>query len=535
VTARAFPLEASGPDFVVGMDLLRRRKAATDEELRAAGFPDIEELVQAVADRMKVPRLRLGTLDLGSALTHALPRARAEKLRMVPVAIAPGEITFATDDVTRTDVFAWLAKELALNVLIVAATPAEVDEALARLYRSRPIQVDDEAAQATVSAADIDRASELVERLIGDAIDAGASDLHIEASENGTVVRIRVDGVLRTLDVRPKDPHAAIVSRIKILAMLDIAQRHTPQDGRMQVQGADIRVSTLPTHYGEKAVCRILDSTRVALPLAALDFEAEDLAVFLEMIRQPYGLLLVTGPAGSGKSTTLYGAINDIRSEQVNICTIEDPIEYQLPGINQVQVNTKRGLTFASALRSILRQDPNVILVGEMRDRETGTTAAEAALTGHLVLSTLHTNDAAEAVTRLVELGIEPHTFAPALIGIVAQRLVRRVCPECTERYRPDALELATLGLGELPAGATFARGRGCSYCSGTGHRGRTAIRELLPGTESIRRAILAGAATAEIRREAARQGFRNLRFAALRKLFAGTTSTGEVLRLTRS
>jgi len=519
------------------IELVKRGRPPTSTELQALGFSSMDDLVQALADRLKVPKLRLTGLELAPALADVLPRAQAEKLRVIPVAASAEEVTLATDDATRMDVFDWLGKELHREIVVVVATPAEIDDALARLYRggtAAPVVAND-VDVAEVSPEDIDRASDFVDRLMAQAIEAKASDLHVEAGAHGTVVRMRIDGVLRVVETRPKDPHVAIVSRIKVLAQLDIAQHHVPQDGRMKLRGMDVRVSVLPTQHGEKVVCRILDSTRAARPLAMLDFEAEDLAIFLEMIRQPYGLLLVTGPTGSGKSTTLYGAINDIRSDEINIVTVEDPIEYQLPGINQVQVNAKRGLTFASALRSILRQDPNVVLVGEMRDRETGAIAAEAALTGHLVLSTLHTNDAAEAVTRLVEMGIEPHAFAPALVGVVAQRLLRRVCTECTERYRPDALEVATLGLSELPVGTTFARGRGCRACHGTGYRGRTAIREILPGSDSVPRAILARVSTAEIREEASRHGFRNLRFAALRKLFAGVTTTAEVMRLTRS
>jgi type IV pilus assembly protein PilB len=331
----------------------------------------------------------------------------------------------------------------------------------------------------------------------------------------------------------------AVASRIKILSQLDISERHKPQDGRMEMKLPDreleFRVSILPVYYGEKVAIRILDRGSIRVELTDLGLSEKNLALFESLIRQPHGMVLVTGPTGSGKSTTLYAALHAISSIERNIVTVEDPIEYQLPLINQVGVNPKRGLTFAGALRSILRQDPDVILVGEIRDPETGSIAAEAALTGHLVLSTLHTNDAPSAVTRLMEMGIQPFLLAPTLTGILAQRLVRRICSQCKVPHQPNAAELAQASAEELVGKVTFHVGEGCGHCGGSGYKGRTAIHEILHVDEEIRQLISAKASTAEVRRVAAGRGFRELRFDGLRKAVAGVTTLAEVIRVTKA
>ena len=320
---------------------------------------------------------------------------------------------------------------------------------------------------------------------------------------------------------------------------MDIAIHHAPQDGRIKLPLAageiDLRVSVLPTYWGEKVVCRLLDNRRAAQPLEAIGFDHQQRAMFLEMVRSSYGLVLVTGPTGSGKSTTLYAALNAVRDPEVNVVTVEDPIEYQIGGINQVQVAPKRGLTFASALRSILRQDPDVILVGEVRDQETAHLAAEAALTGHLVLTSMHTNDAISSVTRLLELGVEPYLIAPSLVGVVAQRLVRTVCVACATFSEPDAAELAQVGLTAAPPGTRVAHAHGCAACHQTGYSGRTAIRELLPIDDKLRALISQRADTEMMRAAAIASGFKTLRFHALRLWLAGTTTTRELIRVTRA
>jgi type IV pilus assembly protein PilB len=524
--------------------LLRQREAPSRTVLLAAGFESLEACAQAVADSLKLPRLALEGVELGAELAQLLPRATVEKHRLLPVFSTPTEVTVATCDPTRLELFDWLERELRRRVLPVVSHAPELESAIARLYETVSLTVvseDEEAEQAALamSARDLEEASQVVDRLIARAVELRASDLHLEASAQGTVVRLRVDGMLRQVETRPPELHNALVSRIKVLASLDISERQAPQDGRIKLRRTrgdiDLRVSVLPTYYGEKVCCRILDNTRASLPLTELGFEPEALSRLERLVRAPYGLVLVTGPTGSGKSTTLYGALNAVRSPELNVVTVEDPVEYQLPGINQVQVNAKRGMTFVGALRAILRQDPNVILVGEIRDRETGALAAEAAMTGHLVLASLHTNDAPSAVTRLQEMGIEPYLLAPSLIGVLAQRLARKVCHECADAYLPDADELEALGLPGLPPGVTFRKGRGCEACLHTGHKGRTAVRELLEVDGNLRAAIGRGASSEELRRQGESAGFRGMRFEALRKLFAGEISSAEVLRLTRA
>jgi type II secretory ATPase GspE/PulE/Tfp pilus assembly ATPase PilB-like protein len=322
------------------------------------------------------------------------------------------------------------------------------------------------------------------------------------------------------------------------MSHLDISERYKPQDGRIKLQMAnremDVRVSTLPTYYGEKVVLRLLDQQKVQLNLDDLEFSPHNLKLVKNMIVQPYGLILVTGPTGSGKSTTLYAALNAIKSEEKNIITVEDPVEYQIPLINQVQVNLKKELTFATALRSILRQDPNVIMIGEIRDPETGQIATEAALTGHLVFSTLHTNDAPSSVIRLMEMGIEPFLLAPSLLGIVAQRLARKICVECKESYIPRKAELDKLGIPEGAAEFKFARGKGCPACKGSGYKGRIAIHEVLAADEIIRNLITEKVPLASIRTYAVQTGFMNMRLDGVRKVVRGLTTLEEVLRVTR-
>jgi type IV pilus assembly protein PilB len=467
-----------------------------------------------------------------------VPRHIAERHRVLAVLASPQEVTVATFDPTQIELLDWIARELKRGVTTVIASPQEIDRALRRVYDPKTQGPMVEAAEENVSQEALLEATQIVDRIITGAVDQRASDIHVEAAEGETLVRYRSDGVLRHVDTRPGELHAAIVSRIKVLAQLDISVRAIPQDGRIKIKrpagDIDLRVSILPTYWGEKVCCRILDNTKAALPLDALGFESAQRAIFERMIRVPYGLILVTGPTGSGKSTTLYAALNAVRSPETNVTSVEDPVEYQLPGINQVQVNVKRGLTFAGALRSILRQDPDVILIGEIRDHETGVIAAEAALTGHLVMSSLHTNDAASAVTRLTEMGVEPYLVAPALVGVVAQRLMRKVCSVCIEEYAPDDTERTALGLPELPARVRFKRGRGCDSCQRTGYRGRFAVRELLEVDDELRARIAQGALTDEIRGHAAQRGFKSMRHQALKRLFAGETTSREVMRVTR-
>jgi type IV pilus assembly protein PilB len=378
----------------------------------------------------------------------------------------------------------------------------------------------------------------LVNLLISQAVQDRASDIHVEPAEHDVRVRYRIDGVLHEVMRSPKNIQAGLISRLKIMADLNIAERRVPQDGRMSgvISGkaVDLRVATLPTVYGEKVVMRILDKSTALLSLTDLGFLPDALERYETAYRKPYGTILVTGPTGSGKSTTLYATLNAVNDPSKNIITVEDPVEYRLAGINQIQVNVKAGLTFAAALRTILRSDPDVVLVGEVRDRETANIAIEAALTGHLVLTTLHTNDASSTPTRLIEMGVEPFLAGSALDCIVAQRLARRLCPKCKEAYVPEAGALQSIGwdLDELDELPQLHRPVGCGACGRTGFHGRFAIQEVLLITEEVERLIVDRAHTEDIKKVALAQGMKTLRQAGMVQAFAGATSIEEILRV---
>jgi type IV pilus assembly protein PilB len=394
---------------------------------------------------------------------------------------------------------------------------------------------------------DLEKASEeapvikLVNHLLMDSIRKGASDIHIEPYEKSLRVRYRIDGVLYDVMHPPVKLKNAVTSRVKVMSNLDIAERRLPQDGRIKVKMAqnrtmEYRVSVVPTLFGEKVVMRILDKESLQLDLTKLGFYEDQLEVFRRSIYQPYGMVLITGPTGSGKTTTLYSSLMDLNRIDVNISTAEDPVEYSLPGVNQVQVHEEIGLTFASCLRSFLRQDPDIILVGEIRDYETAEIAIKSALTGHLVLSTLHTNDAPSTITRLLNMGVEPFLVTASLNAIVAQRLVRVVCPECKQETEVAPQVLIDLGVTPKDVADYIVykgRGEGCKLCSGTGYKGRLAVFEVMELTDELKEFILSGASSLEIKREAIRQGMRTLRQSALQKLKQGVTTIEEVVRNT--
>lgn len=377
-----------------------------------------------------------------------------------------------------------------------------------------------------------------VNEIMTGAVESKASDIHFEPCEDRLRVRFRVDGILREVQVLPAYMHQAMTTRVKIMARLDIAERRIPQDGRIRTRVAgkniDLRVSTLPTMFGEGVVMRILDRDSITFSLQSLGFPQRELSLFRDIIHSPYGIILVTGPTGSGKTTTLYAALNTINSIEKKIITIEDPVEYELDGINQMQVNPKAGLTFASGLRSIVRQDPDVILIGEIRDKETADIAIQSALTGHLVFSSLHTNDAAGALTRLMEIGVEDYLLSSSIIGIMAQRLVRILCDSCKKPFLPDELLVKRYGLA-LPPGnnLTLHQPLGCPKCSHSGYRERTAIFELMVITDEIRELLLQNKSTVSIREMGRKQGMRLLREDGFAKVAEGRTSVEEVLRVT--
>ena len=376
-----------------------------------------------------------------------------------------------------------------------------------------------------------------VNTLLTQAIKDRASDIHIEPFEKELAVRFRIDGVLYEIVKPPPRLQASIVSRVKIMSGLNIAEKRIPQDGRIRIRMAgreiDLRVSTLPVRHGERVVMRILEKGEV-FSLDGTGMEAEELSLFRKYIRRPHGIILVTGPTGSGKTTTLYSALSEINEPDLNILTIEDPIEYELRGIGQTQVNNKIHLTFASALRAHLRQDPDVIMVGEVRDKETADNAVQASLTGHLVFSTLHTNDAAGTFTRLIDMGVEPFLVASSLLLVLAQRLVRRLCPDCKEAYDPSAVELADVGLKRSDLKGSIYRARGCPSCLSTGYKGRCGIYELLPVTEAVKSLVMQSSDAGSIKRVAIEEGLFTLRADGLRKVIKGLTSFDEVIRVTQ-
>ncbi|WP_299036586.1 GspE/PulE family protein [uncultured Pseudokineococcus sp.] len=468
-----------------------------------------------------------------------LPIGLDDSRRLVVAMADPGDVV-ALDD---------LRSITGLEVAPVVATREDLTAAVERFCRA-DADLDD---LTSAMSADLDEQEDLslvaaavedapivryVNLLIDQAITDRASDIHIEPGEHELRVRFRIDGVLHEVMRSPRSVQSGVTSRLKIMADIDIAERRRPQDGRLSVvhsgRKIDLRVATLPTVWGEKVVMRILDNSTASLDLADLGFSDANHARYAASYRKPYGMVLATGPTGSGKSTTLYATLNLVSRPEINVITVEDPVEYRLPGINQVQVNPKAGLTFAGALRSILRSDPDVVLIGEIRDAETATIAVEAALTGHLVLSTLHTNDAPSAITRLTEMGIEPFLVGSALDCVLAQRLARRLCGRCKEPYRPDERTLSLAGYPHVPGEPppVLHRPVGCPSCSRTGYKGRLALHEVMSVTEGVERLAVERASASEIARLAVSEGMTRLREDGWAKVAAGLTSLEEVLRV---
>jgi general secretion pathway protein E len=474
--------------------------------------------------------------------------------RVLPLREDDNEVALAMADPTDEYTIGAFQMVTGRAVRPMVAIPGELEAAFERLYgtgKSAQSQVigDIETRDELAFDADVqqlkDLASEapvirLVSLIITNALEMRASDIHVEPFENRLAVRYRVDGVLHDVESPPKRLAAAVISRIKIMANLDIAERRLPQDGRirLRVQGKeiDLRVSTVPTMHGESVVMRILDKGGVALDFEKLGFFDDTLKIFLDVLMQPHGILLVTGPTGSGKTTTLYTALDRLNQPDVKILTVEDPVEYQMVGINQIQVKPQIDLTFANALRSIVRQDPDVIMIGEIRDLETAQIAVQSALTGHLVLSTVHTNDAASTVNRLLDMGVEDYLLTSTVIGILAQRLVRKLCPHCKEAYQALPEVMQQLGIARLAGSGdvTLYRATGCPQCSNTGYNGRFCILEMLPMSDPLRTLVMKHATSNELKAEAQREGMVTMYEDGMRKALAGLTTFEEVLRVTR-
>jgi type IV pilus assembly protein PilB len=513
------------------------------------GALDEAGLVAALAKYLGLEYVDLQDRLIDPAVAVLVPEGLARRYGVVPVTRdEDGTLVVAMSDPSNVVALDDLRTVTDCDIRPVVATRNDIMAAIDRFLRSdgdvgdlsEDLVTDDAADDLAALDAAVDEAPivKFVNALISQAVRDRASDIHIEPQERDVRVRYRVDGVLHEVMTQSRKIHPAVVSRLKIMAEMDIAERRIPQDGRISLKTGgkqvDLRVSTLPTVYGEKVVMRILDKTSILLELSDLGFLEHNYNRFEASFRKPYGMILVTGPTGSGKSTTLYATLNVINRPEVNIITTEDPVEYRLAGISQVQINNKAGLTFPAALRSILRQDPDVVLVGEMRDHETAQIGMEAALTGHLVLSTLHTNDAPSAVTRLAEMGVDPFLVASSVDCVLAQRLARRLCSRCKEPYEPSPEELKAAGLPWLDDDAlpTLHRAVGCPACAKTGYRGRLAVHEVMIVSEEIERLIVERASTDDIQKFARAQGMRTLREDGLAKVLMGDTTLEEIARV---
>lgn len=516
-----------------------------------------QNLIEALEFQLGIPHVVLAKREISPEVLVAVPEHIAKKYKVFPVEQNGNRLVLGMID--PTDVVALDNLRLLLNMEIqpVIVTEEDLERALSKYYgiegtvaevfKDLDIEFEEEKkeeepeAEELVEDAPIVR---LVNLIISQAVKERASDIHLEPSEKELAVRYRVDGVLRRVMTSPKNTQAAIISRVKIISGMNIAEKRLPQDGRIQlrVEGipVDIRVSSIPTVHGEKIVMRILFKSGVLTKMERLGFLPETLEKFRSVYRQPHGIILVTGPTGSGKSTTLSAVLNELNSPEVNIMTVEDPVEYQIHGVNQVQVNQKAGLTFAAALRSFLRQDPDIIMVGEIRDNETARIATQAALTGHLVLSTLHTNDAPSSITRLIDMEIEPFLVASTVIGVVAQRLVRGVCDGCKEPYPLEQVNTFYRSVREnLPdhpeEQLIFYRGKGCRQCNGTGYTGRLAIHEVLLLDPQLRTLISRDVPAGAIKEEAVKAGMKTLFQDGLLKALQGKTTLEEVVRASYS
>jgi len=520
---------------------------------------DEDQLIQALAFQFDLPWLpQLDAVQVDQEWIKKVPIHFARRYRVLPLKAEEGSVIVATTDPLETVPLDDLRLLLGLPVKPIltsgisllaclnrvydeAASPAGAEQVMEDIAANENLEqlaytLDEP--QDLLDATDEAPIIRLINSVLFQAVRQRASDIHFESFERGLVVRYRIDGVLYPVLTPPKHLQASIIARLKILAGLNIAEKRLPQDGRFTIRTAgkdvDLRVSVLPTAHGERVVLRLLEKENKLLNLSEMGFSADRLGTIQQLIQLTHGIILVTGPTGSGKTTTLYAALSQINAPDKNIITVEDPIEYQLLGIGQMQVNPKINLTFAAGLRSILRQDPDVIMIGEIRDRETAEIAIHASLTGHLVFSTLHTNDAASAATRLIDMGIEPFLVASSVVAVLAQRLVRKVCKDCRQAYHPDDEELIRLGIVPPRTPPTFYRGTGCAACSQTGYRGRTGIYELLVMDDEIRRLIGAKADSTAIKQAAISKGMITLKDDGADKVFHGITTTEEVMRITQ-
>lgn len=544
------------------IDIQKTKKAKIGEILIELGYVTKRDVLEALAGQQGLGFHDLSDVEeLESEAVDAIPAETAQAYQVVPISYNPKgkKVEIALKDANNFRAIDDLRLLMGFNVTAYVSDPADVDRLLKKHF-SRTESVTDVVSamagddsfaslagrgasidlDAVLEAAEDNKIIKLLNLVLMQAIKDRASDIHFEPFEEEFKMRYRIDGVLYEMVPPPKHLGPAITSRIKVMSNLDIAERRLPQDGRIELQVAghpvDLRVSVLPTMYGESVVMRVLDRSNVELSLDRVGFGPEDFRLVSRLIEKPNGIVIVTGPTGSGKTTTLYAALATLNSPEVKILTAEDPVEYDIDGLCQVQVNPEVELTFAKALRSFLRQDPDVILVGEIRDLETAQIAVQASLTGHLVFSTLHTNDAPSSIVRLLDLGLEPFLVTATLEAIIAQRLVRTICPKCKEQFQPTEEQLMELELRpEDVRGRSFYRGKGCDHCNGSGYRGRMGLFEILVMDDELREMVMKQASTAAVRTESRRKGMRTLREAGLNAIYNGQSTIDEVVRETLS
>ena len=523
----------------------KKSKLKLGDHLLQSGYITEQQLIEILEYQLGIPHVSLFRMRLDPSLSAIVPEELARRHSLVPLKKEENKLTVAMVDPLDYYAIDELRMSTGFVINVVIATRDEIQRAISRLYSMQGsvqelmegIEVPEDLEEARIFD-DNSPIVRLVNQMFEQAVQLRASDIHIEPMEDGIRVRFRIDGLMRTERVLPRHMQGMLTARLKIMANLNIAERRMPQDGRVQMnvdfKEIDIRMSTLPTIYGEKIVMRLLDLTNALVEMSQLGLSKRNLAMFQELVTMSNGIVLVTGPTGSGKSTTLYSALNHLNSEHVNIITVEDPVEYQLDGINQVQVNENIGMSFASALRSILRQDPDIIMVGEIRDRETAEIAIRAALTGHSVFSTLHTNDAVSSITRLVDMGIPSFLIASSVHGVLAQRLVRRICKDCKQEYQASEQEKKLFAQKGLNV-ETLWRGKGCASCQMTGYRGRIAVHEVFKIDDTIRSMLIQNLPSHEYKKYAMKNGMVLLFDDGLLKVKQGITTMEEIYRISVS
>ncbi|OGX15094.1 MAG: hypothetical protein A2166_06525 [Omnitrophica WOR_2 bacterium RBG_13_41_10] len=526
-------------------------KQPIDKTLIELGYVTEAVIASVLARYLDIPYVKLSDLEIDPKVAHLLPISLIRRYRMIPVRVEGNALFLAMSDPLDIDALEEVRLVSKYKIKQMVAAEKDILQAIEQHFNIQQmakqmlsdlpsIESELEKEILTSGKAEIGAEEPPVARFLDSVIHEGiisrASDIHFEPQYPQMRMRYRIDGVLHDIMNIPKRIESAVISRIKILADMDITERRRPQDGHISLKynnnEYDLRVSSFATIAGEKIVLRILDKSGMLVDLGGLGFSLDELNKFNSLISRNYGIILVTGPTGSGKTTTLYAALNQTDKITKNIITVEDPVEYKLEGINQAQVNPLAGITFATGLRSILRQDPNIIMVGEIRDLETAEIAIHAALTGHLVFSTLHTNDAPSAIARLIDMGIEPFLVASSLIGVLAQRLVKTICPECKEEYRPENAALEELGLKSSDRDYLFKRGKGCNYCFNSGYRGRTAVFEIMTASEKIRELIATRQSASKIKELAVEEGMHTLRQSAIEKVIAGISTPEEIKRV---